>query len=151
MPEVEFTCELEAPLERVWQFHNAVELLLELTPPDTQVTLEGDVEPMDAGVVYVLRIRRSGITLRWETRIVEYDPPNGFTDRQVAGKGPFAYWQHQHQFTALSPTRTRLVDHVTYVVPFGVLGSIVDALFVRREINKLFAFRHQVTRAELER
>ena len=50
----------------------------------------------------------------------------------------------------LSATRTRLTDTVSYEAGPGAIGRIADALFVRRQIDAMFAYRHQVTRELLE-
>jgi len=150
MPILTYMCEIEAPLQQVWEFHNNVESLFVLTPPDKHAKLEGAAEPMRVGVVYHIKVRQFGIIpIQMHSKITDYTPPTGFDDIQV--KGPFAAWKHQHRFTALSDTRTRLTDTVTYSVPFGFLGRIADALFVRRDLDKMFAYRHKVTRQMLEK
>lgn len=150
MPTLEFPCELNAPLEKVWAFYDTIDTLFQLTPPPTQVRLAGEAVPMRVGVVYSLRIKRFGLPLRWDAEIIAYDPPTAFVDRQVKGKGPFKAWQHAHLFAAIPGNRTRLTDRITYELPFGPLGRLADALFVRRELQKMFAYRHQVTRESVE-
>lgn len=151
MPTVEFDCEIEASLERVWQFHNSIDTLFKLTPPHTKARLGNEAKPMAQGIVYRLILRRGGIPLpAWDAEIIVYDPPNGFTDRQVSGTGPFKEWTHEHLFEAVSPSRTRIRDRITYTPPFGFLGKIADALFVRRDLSRMFAYRYQVTRTILE-
>lgn len=150
MPTLEFTVELDAPLKEVWDFHDTIETLFRLTPPDTQIRLEGEPEPMCVGVVYKLRMRRWGIVpLAWDAEIMVYEPPCRFVDRQIPGKGPFRFWEHQHEFTAISRSRTRLTDRVAYEMPFGWLGKLADGIFVRRDIERMFAHRHRVTREAL--
>ncbi len=150
MPILTYTCEIEAPLQRVWEFHNNVESLFILTPPDKHAKLVGAAEPMRAGVVYHIKVRQFGIIpIEMHSQITVYSPPDGFED--VQAKGPFAAWKHEHRFIALSDTRTRLVDTVTYSVPLGFLGRIADALFVHRDLDKMFAYRHKVTRQMLEK
>lgn len=149
MPTVEYVCDLDAPLERVWRFYDTIETLFKLTPPGVHARLEGDPEPMRVGVIYSLRLRRFGLPLRWEARIIAYDPPRLFVDEQVPGKGPFRAWQHQHLFQALAAERTRLTDRITYELPFGPLGWLADRLFVRRELDRMFAYRHRITRESL--
>ena len=81
MPTMEFVCELNAPLERVWAFHNTVESLFKLTPPDKHARLLGAPEPMRAGVIYRIQIRQFGIIpLTMHSLIRDYTPPDGFVD-----------------------------------------------------------------------
>ncbi len=67
------------------------------------------------------------------------------------GKGPFAYWHHEHKFEAISPTQTRITDTINYTPPFWILGQIADALFIRRQLSAMFAYRYQQTRKALEK
>ena len=66
-----------------------------------------------------------------------------FRDEQI--KGPFASWQHTHIFEPAGPSACYLEDRVEYSVPLGVLGRMVAGRFVRRKIERLFAYRHEVT------
>ncbi len=150
MPHIEFACEIDAPLERVWQFHDTIETLFQLTPPHTKARLGGAVEPMRVGAIYRLHLRRMGVPLPvWEAEIIAYEPPRGFTDRQIPGRGPFKSWTREHHFESLAPNRTRITDRVNYEAPFGVLGKIADWLFLRRDITQMFAYRYRVTRKAL--
>ena len=151
MPTLEFVCDLEAPLAQVWAFYDNIGTLFLLTPPEVKARLEGELVPMRVGVVYHLLFTRFGITIRWDAEIVAYEPPRMFRDRQVDGKGPFTAWTHTHSFDPLPGDRTRLTDHVHYRLPLGPLGHIADLLFVRRELDKMFAYRHKVTRETLEK
>ena len=150
MPTVEYMCDLEAPLERVWAFYDAIDALFTLTPPEVHARLEGEPAPMRVGVIYHLVLKRFGVTIRWDAEIVAYESPRFFRDRQVEGKGPFKAWTHAHSFDPLPNDRTRVTDRVEYEMPFGPFGRIADLLFVRRELDKMFAYRHKITRQNVE-
>lgn len=149
MATVEYICELNAPLERVWAFYDTVESLFKVTPPEIYARLDGPALPMGTGVVYHLRFSRFGIPMRLDSKIVVYEPPHRFVDEQI--KGPFHFWRHIHQFEALPNSRTRLIDHIQYTLPFGPFGRFADLLFFRREVNKMFAYRHKITRENVEK
>ena len=151
MPSLEFRCSLDAPIAKVWEFHDSIETLFLLTPPNTTATLDGSPEPMREGVIYKLKLKRWGILPlpTWHAKIVVYCPPTRFEDEQIPGKGPFKAWHHTHRFEAIDATHTLLIDEVTYTPPFGILGEIADALLIRRDIKKMFAYRHEVTKREL--
>jgi ligand-binding SRPBCC domain-containing protein len=150
MPRLEFAAEIDAPLEKVWAFHDTVESMPKITPPQTKVRIEGIPGAMAKGVRFTLVIRQPPIfiPLRWETIITEYEPPYRFVDEQ--GKGPFAFWRHEHLFEHAARGRTLLRDIVTYTPPFGPLGTIADFLFIRRQLNAMFLYRHTRTRQQLE-
>lgn len=152
MPRLEFVLEVDASVEQVWQFHNTIETLFILTPPHTKVSLEGKITPMQEGAIFRLKMRRMGIPMPiWYAEIVSYRPPCQFVDRQVTGRGPFRQWTHTHQFEPMGANRTRLRDIVEYELPFGILGRLVDRLFIRKDIQRMFAYRHYKTREILTR
>jgi ligand-binding SRPBCC domain-containing protein len=93
----------------------------------------------------------SPIRLPWEAEITEFIWNDHFCDRQL--RGPFAYWHHCH--TTHSEARanslgtlthgTLLCDEVEYEMPFGKLGDIAQQLFVVRQIEDTFTYRHART------
>lgn len=149
MPTLEYTLDVDTPVEKVWEFYSSVESLLKVTPPTTKVKLEGAPGEMYEGARFTLIVQQPPIfvPLRWETIITTYSPPRLFVDEQ--GRGPFAYWKHEHHFDPLSNGGTRLRDVVTYRAPFGPLGTIANFLFIRRQLDSMFAYRHEVTLREL--
>ena len=147
MNHITFVCNIRAPLEKVWEFHETIDALPILTPPYMKMTVEGVPEAPRKGARYPFRIRRNGLTMHWLAEYTRFDPPHGFTDFQV--KGPFAYWEHRHDFEA-TPEGTRLTDSITYKPPFGIFGWLADRLVLRADIAKMFAYRHRVTKERLE-
>jgi len=73
--------------------------------------------------------------------IESWDPPRKFVDVQL--RGPYRVWRHTHRFLA-EGARTRIVDDVDYELPFGPLGRLMNALWTRREVAKIFGYRAEV-------
>jgi ligand-binding SRPBCC domain-containing protein len=149
MPTLKFTTVVDAPLEVVWEFHARLDGLTAITPPTTRVRIIDPPARLGAGVRFTMMVRQPPIpiALPWETIITVFEPPVRFVDEQ--GRGPFALWQHEHRFEAVDAGHTRITDSVEYRVPFGPLGRLADRLFVRRQLDALFAYRRQATVAAL--
>jgi ligand-binding SRPBCC domain-containing protein len=94
---------------------------------------------MAAGTLLDYRLRLHGAPVRWRTRIEQWDPPHGFVDVQL--RGPYRRWHHTHTF---EPHRggTLMRDVVRYALPLGPLGALAHAAFVRRDLERIFDFRH---------
>lgn len=138
------TCEqfLPYPIDRVFNFFKKPENLDQVTPSNLGFKiLTPSPIPMAKGTVIDYTIRLYGIPMKWQTIITDYDPPHSFTDTQV--KGPYKTWIHTHRFTP-KDGGTLMTDEVQYEVPFGFLGDIVKALFVEREVEKIFDYRKKV-------
>ena len=150
MSRLEFTTEIAAPLAMVWAFYDNIETLPQITPRGTRIAVPDPPSVLREGVRFMLIVRQPPffVPIRWETIITVHRPPTLFVDEQ--GKGPFAFWRHEHLFEEISPTRTRLRDTITYRPPFGPLGWIADRLVLRSLLRSMFAFRHAATRKALE-
>jgi ligand-binding SRPBCC domain-containing protein len=85
------------------------------------------------------------VRAQWIARITEFEWNHYFAD--VQDRGPFKSWHHRHEFRA--ETRdgvagTLVRDRIEYEVGFGFLGTIANAIFVRRQMRHTFAQRQQV-------
>lgn len=97
-----------------------------------------------AGETVTWQLRQFGVPVRHTSVISEYEPPttfrNGwFVDEMV--RGLLAQFRHEHRFVAV-PSGTVMLDHVSYRVPFGLLGALADRLLVRRRLLALMHARN---------
>jgi ligand-binding SRPBCC domain-containing protein len=99
------------------------------------------------GSTVTWRARHFGIRFRLRSIVFDIDPPHGFADRQIAG--PFGAFLHEHRF-AEHPIGTLVHDTVTFRSPFGPLGRLVDAAFMRAYMRRLIADRNRIVAAEAE-
>jgi ligand-binding SRPBCC domain-containing protein len=82
----------------------------------------------------------------WDAVIEDFRWLEGFCD--VQERGPFAYWHHCHTLrTELRDgvAGTLLRDAVEYEPPLGALGSLANAIFIRRQLAATFRFRQRRT------
>jgi len=103
---------------------------------------------MGQGTRIDYRLRLHGVPLRWESRIEEWHPGRGFVDRQL--RGPYRLWRHRHSFAARDGG-TVVRDEVDYALPLGRLGELAHPLFVRRDLERIFAYRQRAVQLQLER
>lgn len=85
--------------------------------------------------------------LGWTSQIEVWEPEHQFVDRQL--RGPFGLWHHRHRFEAAGEG-TIVIDEVHYAVAFGAVGELADRLFVGRDLERIFAFRHQAVQDALD-
>lgn len=102
---------------------------------------------MAAGALLEYRLRLHGLPLRWLTRIETWEPPVRFVDIQV--RGPYRLWHHTHSFEPDGEDGTLMRDRVRYALPFGPLGELAHRALVRRDLDRIFAFRHAAVRERL--
>lgn len=129
------------PLEEVFPFFSDAANLQELTPPhlDFQILTPKPIE-LRCGAVLDYRLKWHGVPMRWQTMILEWNPPHGFIDVQL--KGPYKLWSHTHTFRAESDG-TRVGDVVDYELPLGLAGALAHALVVRKDVERIFDYRQE--------
>lgn len=139
MPRLHSTVRLDAPLAEVFPFFADARNLEALTPTwlRFEILTPGAVD-MRVGALIDYRLRVHGVPLRWQSEITAWDPPHLFVDEQR--RGPYRLWKHTHRFAA-DGDATLVEDAVEYAVPGGAL---VDALLVRRDLDRIFRFRRDV-------
>ncbi|MEM6553255.1 MAG: SRPBCC family protein [Planctomycetota bacterium] len=129
------------PMERegLFPFFAEARNLERITPPllKFRVLNEGAIEMgVGAEINYQLRVR--GLPVKWRTRITGWEPPVSFRDEQE--KGPYLLWRHTHTFEP-ADGGTLCTDMVEYRVPGWVLSPVVNAIWVQRDVEKIFAYR----------
>jgi ligand-binding SRPBCC domain-containing protein len=136
------------PPARAFDFYGDALNLEPLTPPwlHFEVTTPMPIE-MGAGTLLDYRLRLHGVPIRWRTRIDVWEPPHRFVDSQV--RGPYALWEHTHTFEPAGDGGTLIRDRVRYAIPYGPLGGLADALFVRRDLARIFDYRQQAVAERL--
>lgn len=133
---------LPRPVEEVFPFFADAHNLEELTPPflGFQVLTPPPIT-MAPGIRIDYRLRLHGIPIRWQSEITAWEPMRMFVDEQR--RGPYRAWVHTHRFTPRDGG-TLVEDEVRYDVPGGAL---VNALFVRNDVARIFAYREAKLRA----
>lgn len=63
-----------------------------------------------------------------------------FVDEQRLG--PYRFWYHEHSFEAIS-FGTKMTDRVTYVIPYGPLGDLLNHFWIARRLDGIFEFRRK--------
>ncbi len=131
-----------ASLDDVWAFFSDARNLLEVTPPHLNLKVTNEVygDGVYAGQVMTYDVKPLlGIPLSWMTEITHVADKKYFVDEQR--KGPYKLWHHQHHFKAIDGG-VEMTDLVHYRLPLGFLGSLANSLLVKKELEKIFAYRY---------
>ena len=132
------------PLDETFSFFNTPKNLSKLMPPFMKFTLITP-EPivMKEGAVFDYKIKLFGMPMRWQSYILNYNPPHQFVDIQL--KGPHDYWHDEHSFFEQNGG-TMITDRVSYQMPLGFIGSLADKLVGSKINQKLFKHRESFIR-----
>jgi len=140
---------MPVPVDRLASWHMRPGAFGRLVPPWRDIrVVDRSGQALRDGLRLTLSLPAGPFRLRWEAMHREVDPRRGFVDEQV--RGPFARWVHRHHFEDDGTGGSRLRDEIDWSPPFGPLGAL-GAEFVGRDLERMFAYRHVVTQADLAR
>lgn len=129
------------PLAEVFAFFSLAENLEQITPPSLKFRILTPLPiVIKQGSLIDYRMSLFGIPFRWRTLIERFEPPACFSD--VQARGPYKMWRHIHEF-AERDGGTLMVDHVEYSLHLGPIGTLANALFVRRQLDQIFDYRYR--------
>jgi ligand-binding SRPBCC domain-containing protein len=139
---------IRASPERVFAFHELPDALERLTPRWAGSRVIEHAPSLGVGSRTICDIRVAPlIWIRAELVHTACERPARFVDEQV--RGPFRSWRHEHVVVP-AEDGARLVDIVDVDPPFGFVGRALAPLLIRPRLRRLFAYRHDVTRAWCE-
>jgi ligand-binding SRPBCC domain-containing protein len=131
---------IPAPLGEVWDYFCDPRNLNEITPPYMNFEIvQGGDEAMYEGQIIEYRVEFiRGVRSLWLTEIAHVREREYFVDEQRIG--PYRFWYHEHIFEKV-PNGTKMTDHVTYAIPFEILGDFLNALWISKRLKNIFDFR----------
>ena len=148
MPHIHLTTFISAPIERVFDLSRSINL--------HQISTEQTNEKAIAGVINGLinkdetvtwEARHLFKTRRYTSKISAMERPHSFTDEMV--KGDFKSFYHEHHFKSVD-NGTIMIDVVHFETPYGIIGRIVNSLFLRSYIEKFLLKRNAVIKEYAE-
>jgi len=130
------------PIDRevLWEFISVPQNLNKITPPDMAFEIIGEPpEKTYAGLLLEYRVKVP--LLGWSTWLTEIkyvEEGVSFMDEQRVG--PYKLWLHTHKLEDVDGG-TRMTDDIRYLVPFGPIGLLANAVFVGRTLRQIFDYR----------
>jgi ligand-binding SRPBCC domain-containing protein len=140
MPNYTATFEITRPVPDLFAFFSKPRNLVLLAPADLNLELLTGPDIMQQGARLVWKGRRWGISQQIIQEVATFDHEKLIALEQK--QGPFARWFHAHQFEA-TDAGTRIIEKIEFEPPGGMLGFVVTANTIRKDLDKLLAFREK--------
>jgi ligand-binding SRPBCC domain-containing protein len=133
---------LNVGLEQAWNFFSSPENLATITPSHMRfVITSGATGKIFPGQIITYKVSPfTGFLTNWVTEITHVSNGAFFVDEQRFG--PYAMWHHLHRFEETNGG-VLMTDQVSYKLPWGILGKIAHAFFVKNQLKQIFEFREQ--------
>jgi ligand-binding SRPBCC domain-containing protein len=136
--------ELNAPVEKVFEYFTDTDQLAKQLPQSLRLKiLDRTSRHLNQGSSIEFSARVYGFPIRWKSYIHSLNQ-----NRHIAylwqKNSFFVYWEHDYYFESTPDQQTRIVECILYRLPLGILGRIVDRIFVRPLIQRFLRHRRQV-------
>ncbi len=141
MPQFVESILIPTASEVVFRFLRTPANLPLLAPPEWQLEVVAAPPLLELGSRMEWKGRRWGVAHRSTVEVSAFEMDKRLVEEQRAG--PFQQWKQVHHFEAVTETSTRLLDEITFEPPGGMLGFIVTAAFVQRELTAFFQYRNR--------
>lgn len=135
-----------APAEEVYDWHAREGAIRRLSPPWAPLQIISKTPGVDKGTRVKLKIKTGPVFSAWDAEHTASEPGRMFTDTQL--KGPFKVWRHTHRFIPRENGST-LEDSIEFSMPFPLDRSAWVTSFIRKDLERIFRYRHTVTRRDL--
>ncbi len=127
-------------LDTCWNFFSSPSNLKLITPPymgfDVKTTVP---DTMYEGLIIAYTVKPLlGIPVEWVTEITHINKGVFFVDEQRIG--PYKLWHHEHHFKEVAEG-IEMIDIVSYELPFGKLGKLVEPILVAPKLKEIFDYR----------
>ena len=134
---------VKTDLNTCWDFFSSPSNLKVITPDYMGFDVKTEVpEKMYEGLIISYTVKPLlGIPMEWVTEITHINEKSFFVDEQRIG--PYKMWHHEHHFKEIDGG-VEMTDIVSYVIPFGILGKLVQPILVQPKLEEIFAYRFKV-------
>lgn len=142
MPSIEITTEIKASILVVFNLSRSIDLHKISTEHTNETAIDGRTEGLiELSEFVTWKAKHFGVYQELTTKITEFKRPEFFVDEMVSGA--FKSFRHEHHFKE-SNSGTIMTDFFIYVSPFGWIGKLADALFLKKYMTDLLLKRNEV-------
>ena len=143
LTQLHFEQKINTDLSNLWEFISSPKNLSKITPNYMDFNIKSKVpEQMYEGLIISYTVKPIlGIKLNWVTEITHIKDKNYFVDEQRSG--PYKMWHHEH---ILEETDDGIImkDIISYIPPYGIIGLILNKLFIKKQVREIFQYRTKV-------
>jgi len=149
MPSLHLSTTINAPIELVFDLARSIDLhMLSLEHTNERAVAGRMTGLVEKGETVTWRAKHLGFTQELTSLITDVEPHKYFADQLV--KGAFKHFKHEHFFEQQEDGSTLMKDIFDYTSPLGVLGKIVDALFLKNYMIRLLEQRNKTLKEVAE-
>ncbi|RZS99914.1 SRPBCC family protein [Aquimarina brevivitae] len=140
MTVIKLTTTIKAPIEKVFNLSRSIDFHIKTASKTNEKVIAGrSTGLIELGETVTWKGKHFVLYLTHQSLITQYDFPKSFTDEMVSGH--FNYFKHQHLFDT-DHTYTYMTDILSYQVPYGKIGSLIDFLWIKKHLTQFLLHRN---------
>jgi ligand-binding SRPBCC domain-containing protein len=148
MPTIHITTFIAAPVERVFDLSRSIDLHKKSMSHTEERAIAGTISGLIGyNETVTWEAKHLGKKRVLQSKITALQKPEMFTDEMQ--KGDFKKMKHDHHFKPVA-NGTIMVDLIHFEAPYGVIGKLVNKLFLTKYLNKLIEQRNAVIKEYAE-
>ena len=140
MPFIRLETYINAPIELCFDLSRDLDVHIASAGPTRERAVAGVTSGMvELGDEITWEATHLGLRQRLTSKIIAYQRPTMFIDEMQ--QGPFKRWHHKHLFETRD-VETLMIDEVSYASPLGVIGRLVDMLYLENYMKSFLLRRN---------
>jgi len=140
---------IKAPIEICFDVSRDIDVHIESTKHTGETAIAGTTSGrIGLGESVTWRAKHLGVWQTLSSKITAFNTPTYFTDEMI--HGAFKSFKHEHIFET-KEEYTLMIDVFQFESPFGLLGKLVNQLFLTAYMRNLLMHRNEVIKKEAER
>lgn len=149
MPKINLKTSIQAPIKLVFDLSRSIDLHILSMQHTAEKAIAGRTTGLvEQGEKVTWRAKHLGFTQELTSLITHVSPYHYFADELV--KGAFKHFKHEHFFESHEQDITIMKDIFDYTSPYGVLGNLVDSLFLESYMTQLLEQRNRTLKQVAE-
>jgi len=148
MPFVHLTTFIAAPQQRVFDLSRSVDLHRASMKHHEEKIIDGSMNGlMKLNDTVTWTAKHFFKQRRLKIKITQLQKPDFFVDEQQ--EGDFEMMKHEHYFKPIE-NGTIMIDQFHFETPYGLIGKIINKLYLEKYMTKLLNQRNQVIKDAAE-
>ena len=142
MPTIHLTTFINAPVQRVFDLSRSINLHKKSQERTGEVAVAGTTSGLiNLNETVTWQAKHLGKKRLLKIKISALDSPATFTDEMI--EGDFKYMKHEHHFKQVE-NGTIMIDLFYFETPYGMIGKILNRVYLTRYLRRLLEQRNRV-------
>ncbi|MCF2873440.1 MULTISPECIES: SRPBCC family protein [unclassified Tenacibaculum] len=133
---------IKAVKKIVFDLSRSIELHKIATTHTNEKAIAGKIEGLiESNETVTWRAKHLGVYQNFTSKVIGCKESEYFADEMISGA--FKSFKHEHYFCTNESDSTILIDVLEFKLPFGFLGKLVDAIFLKRYMTNFLKIRNK--------